>query len=526
MANLRSGLLLALAAVVTAFATLPECVEAHRRGATAPRASRMPLSALNDASRPGVHNCTEKFFAQRLDHFNFPPLSDPGVTTPLTYPQRYFTCLEHQFQPNGTIFYYTGNEADVELFVNMTGLMWQNALEWGNVMLVFAEHRYFGKSLPFPDDAMPTGDKLKYLTTDQALADYANHINHLRVSLNSPSSPVIGFGGSYGGMLCAWLRIKYPSALDGCIAGSAPIVNFEHMVPPYPADAFAAIETLDASTAGGANDICKNNVRQVWQDMLAIAGETGGMSQLQHALQLCTPPTDTNDVWNLINGASNAIGMMAMSSYPYPSAYLLLGGKGMLPAYPMRVGCAFMNRTFVKPIDRVAAFGNFANVYFNATQDLTCINASAAVNYATEVVDYLWGYLACTTMFMPFATTGVNDMFWAAPWNATAQKVSCFETYGVWPQADWIQVQYGGRGVSAWGSNIVFSNGQLDPWRPGGIQHVDKGSGDRNMRTVIIPDVGHHIDLMWNDPRDTVAIRGARAMEASMIKRWIAGKQP
>lgn len=41
-----------------------------------------------------------------------------------------------------------GNEADVTLYLSATGLMWENAPDF-RALLVFAEHRFYGESLPF-----------------------------------------------------------------------------------------------------------------------------------------------------------------------------------------------------------------------------------------------------------------------------------------------------------------------------------------------------------------------------------------
>ena len=78
-------------------------------------------------------------------------------------------------------------------------------------MLVFAEHRYYGESVPagLSVDMPLNATALQYLTMEQALADYASLIDHLKADRNTEGSAVIGFGGSYGGMLAAWLRMKY-----------------------------------------------------------------------------------------------------------------------------------------------------------------------------------------------------------------------------------------------------------------------------------------------------------------------------
>ena len=57
---------------------------------------------------------------------------------------------------------------------------------------------------------------LNYLSAEQALADFGELIKHIKQTVpGATKSPVIVVGGSYGGMLATWMRLKYPNLVLG-----------------------------------------------------------------------------------------------------------------------------------------------------------------------------------------------------------------------------------------------------------------------------------------------------------------------
>lgn len=64
---------------------------------------------------------------------------------------------------------------------------------------VWFQHRFYGESLPFGENSYDSAETLGYLNSQQALADFAVLIRSLKHNLSSDASPVVVFGGSYGG---------------------------------------------------------------------------------------------------------------------------------------------------------------------------------------------------------------------------------------------------------------------------------------------------------------------------------------
>jgi len=456
----------------------------------------------------------ELYFEQDMDH------SDPSQGL---YRQRYFLSDEHyDYRVGGPMFFYLGNEADVTLYVNATGLMWENAAEFG-ALVVFGEHRYYGKSHLFPNDPL---SNLQYLSAEQALLDYVTLIHHLKEAYNfTDSDAVIAFGGSYGGMLASWARIKYPNVWDGAIAASAPILPFEGLEHFFHSNFFAEGVTYDVTTAAGASEFCETNLRKAFAEK-ALAN--AHPSLIRSTFQLCHDHniTDADLGWSATNWLNDALSYMSMGNYPYPSAYIL-NGAGMLPAFPVRVACESLARNMTNHEDQLeewlVALASFAGVYYNYTSTLECNRISAPVNQESKTVNTLWGYQYCSQIFM-VGGQGPDkyDIYWDDPWDGDAAAQRCRDEYGSDPDRYHFSTEYGT--PDDWArdaSNIVWSQGEFDPWRGGGVTEDLNDS----LLAFVISESAHHLDLFFSHENDTEAVIAARELEVNEMHKWVDEKR-
>lgn len=164
--------------------------------------------------------------------------------------------------------------------------------------------------------------------------DYVKLIKAFKASNASyAQSPVIAFGGSYGGMLSAWFRMKYPHIVAGAHAASAPILFFPGGVSPY---AFNELVTRNFNTQCPG---IRETTRKGFQ-LLADA-DPANFAAMTAAFKTCSPVTTAKQAMNLADQISGALGTMQMVDYPYASDFL-----GALPANPVHTACSWAQGNF------------------------------------------------------------------------------------------------------------------------------------------------------------------------------------
>jgi lysosomal Pro-X carboxypeptidase len=546
--------------------------------------------------------------------------------------------------------FYTGNESPLEQYINNTGLMWELGARL-SAQIVFVEHRYEGKSRPSPD--IP--NCMAYSSSIQALADYANFIDqHL---FRVQRRPVIAFGGSYGGMLSAWMRMKYPNMIAGAVAASAPIWGFPRNFPRNIDSAWQVVQHglkqpyPPTDPVEEVNNSCADNLLAAWPLIQILAGFESGRDLLTKSFRLCEP-LRTSDASGrmLMDWAQSPWFDLAEGSFPYSSSYipyaLTHNENAKLPAWPLQAAC-WVNSSLHQDLG-IAFDGNISNVtykisygedgtiainwdqarvsaedrqrlvespvvetlltsvrdavsiWFNVTHDVICYNLTVAPNRdekdrwieaktfrklysprpdpsllcSAEMEKGSWPALCCNEEMNliitdasgmgrdflwppshPRGTSSYADTIIARNW--TSVNDFCQDPEGVFgysqepsdPWATWCDIYYGGIHIESH-SNIVFSNGLLDPWSAAGVyamdanrrhdtpwktwmnrpveeiisglyvQNISQGGGN-HMVAVIMEYGGHHTDLMYSSENDPPSITKARQVEESYIRLWI-----
>lgn len=437
-----------------------------------------------------------RYFEQPLDHFSFADLPN--------FHQRYLINDDHWVGPSqlGPIFLYCGNEGDIEWFADNTGFVWELAPRFG-AMVIFPEHRYYGKSMPYGsgDEAYKNATTLSHLTAEQALADFAVLITDLKKKLSAEACPVVVFGGSYGGMLAAWMRLKYPHNAIGALASSAPVLQFEDIVPPETFYDIVSNSFRRESTS------CFNTIKESWDVLVSEGLKNDGLLQLTKTFHFCQKLENTDD---LSNWLESAYSYLAMVNYPYPANFMM-----PLPGNPIKEVCRKIDDCpdGTSVLDRIF---EGVSVYYNYTGDVDCFQLDDDPHGLDG-----WDWQACTEMVMPMSSSRDTSMFSAYDFNYTSFQEECWKEFRVKPRPKWITTEFGGHdfktALKMFGSNIIFSNGLLDPWSGGSVLE----DVSETIVALVTEKGAHHLDLRAATAEDPGWLVEQRATEIKLIRGWL-----
>lgn len=206
-----------------------------------------------------------------------------------------------------------------------------------------------------------------------------------------------------------------------------------------------------------------------------------------------------------------------MVDYPYPTNFV-----EPLPAWPVTYACQQAKTAFEAAegdaYQSLYAIQAAGATFYNYAGQIPCLDVS--VQQGGGLDDNGWGVLACNEMVMPFASDAKTSMFPTASWDEPQNTAYCFGAYGEKPQYNWALDYFGGRVPKrdfAKASNIIFSNGELDPWQAGGITEK---INDETI-AIYIEHSAHHLDLRLPNEADPQTLTDARQTETEWIAKWI-----
>ncbi|CAN7121844.1 BnaA02g06000D [Brassica napus] len=438
------------------------------------------------------------YYDQILDHFSFTPESYQ------TFQQRYAVDSKHWAGANASapILAFLGEEAWLEVDLHDVGFFQDNGPRL-KALCVYIEHRYYGMSMPFGSakEALKNATTLGYLNAAQALADYAAILVHVKEKYSAKHSPIIVVGASYGGMLAAWFRLKYPHIALGALASSAPLLYFEDTRPKY--GYYHVITNVFKETS----ERCYKTIRKSWREIDRVAAKSNGLLILSKKFRTCAPLSRSFDIKDFLD--SIYAESVQFNRNPGDWVATLCNAIDNPPNRKNYV----LDRIFA---GIVAYIGN-----------QSCYDTGLFIQPSNDVI--AWSWQACTLHFgeimMPIGHDKHDTMFQTAPFNMTSAIDNCKSSYGVSPRPHWVTTYFGIQDVKLilrrFGSNIIFSNGLADPYSVGGVLE------DVSDSIVAIKTLKgtHSQDLSTRRKDDPEWLVMQREKEIKIIESWISTYQ-
>ncbi|GAM26864.1 hypothetical protein SAMD00019534_100390, partial [Acytostelium subglobosum LB1] len=428
-----------------------------------------------------------QWFTQTVDHFSFH--SD-------TFQQQYYvndTFWDREMA--GPIFLIIGGENPItSKYVTGQFVINDYAREHGALLLAI-EHRFYGKSIPTPDLSTPN---LDLLSSDQALADIANFRNYISFKYRAFTNKWIAFGGSYGGVLAAWTRLKYPYLVDASISSSAPVKVQANFAEYYES----------AATSLGAE--CASAIAQATTTIAAIL-QTSDRRVIESMFKTCSSIRTDDDITTFFEALASSVTEIVQ----YNNA------NNRYRRFNIDKMCSMIRNGE----DRVRSFANYMQEYLRfSSKPCTTSNylglidllRNTSVN-AKFIKARAWTWQTCNEFGFFGSTQQSNQLFSSMvtlPWYLKR----CEDIFGpredgepYQPKVEWLNKK------TFW-THSFFSNGLIDPWHSLGLLN----SSSPLVMTYVMENSAHCADFFPPTTYDLEELSTSRRMQNDFIASTIA----
>lgn len=206
--------------------------------------------------------------------------------------------MENQLfsKPGGPLFIVIGGEWEIGPAHISAGRHIYDLAKEFNALLIYTEHRFYGKTWPFKTVST---ENLRYLSVDQALADLASVVKGITSdSTYNATGGVFVVGGSYAATMATWFRQKYPHLVNGAWASSGPLnakLNY-----------FEYMETVGRSMATLGGEKCYSSLETAFKELDHIL-ESQDIDTLTELFGVCSgfKIESKIEVWNFYSTVKN-----------------------------------------------------------------------------------------------------------------------------------------------------------------------------------------------------------------------------
>ncbi|KAI5865307.1 peptidase S28 [Durotheca rogersii] len=481
-----------------------------------------------------------------IDHFHNESKYEPHSNG--TFDQRYWFDAQF-YKPGGPVIVLASGETSGvgRLPFLQKGIVYQLAKATGGLGVIL-EHRYYGTSIPVPDFST---ESLRFLTTDQALADTAYFAQNVKfagledVDLSPKTTPWIAYGGSYAGSFVAFLRVLYPEVFYGAISSSG--------VPEAIWDYWKYFEAAAVYGPPACVETTQKLTHVIDNILIGKAG-SDYVGKLKTAFGLPNVTYD-GDFASAINGG--IYGLQSLNWDPSVSSNSFFLYCGNVSSDSVLYPATEARRASVEELITVGGYGDELDVlanrllnyigYVNLTsvsqcrgsQD-ACFSTNDPEFYARDDIRQswrLWQYQVCTEWGYLQTGSGVPEdqlPLISRTIDVEYSSIVCRAAFNITEPANVEHInRLGGFYISY--PRLAFIDGEWDPWRAAGVHAL--GLPDRpntlSEPFILIDDAVHHWDENGVFPNETTPdfppppVADAQQQIARFVKKWVrkfAGK--